>query len=346
MSENPQIYKALALQTECAAVNRCTSRKEARVIMHKTLSRIRGQIFSALGFHGRDLRLVCLPEYFLTGFPTGETAKEWRDKAAIEFDGPEYEALGKIASDADLYICGNAYEIDPNFPDLYFQTSFIVGPSGEVELRYRRLISMYAPSPYDVWDEYLKHYSEDDLFPVLDTPYGRLAALASEEIRYPEISRILAARGAEVILHPTSEAASTLMTYKNVAKIARAQENQCYVVSANSSAITGTALAAQSTDGRSQIVDDRGIILAETPGGESITACADIDIAALRYRRRRNGMDNMLARQPMELYAKAFSKIDMHPMNSLGDGKSPPAKDFYKKRQDEVIAKLSKAGLI
>jgi len=346
MSENPQIYKALALQTECAAVNRCTSRKEAQLIMHHTLSRIRGQIFSALGFHGRDLRLVCLPEYFLTGFPTGETAKDWRDKAAIEFGGPEYDALGKIACDADLYICGNAYEIDPNFPDLYFQTSFIVGPSGQVELRYRRLISMYAPSPYDVWDAYLKHYSEDDLFPVLDTPYGRLAALASEEIRYPEISRILAARGAEVILHPTSEAASTLMTYKNVAKIARAQENQCYVISANSSAITGTALAAQSTDGRSQIVDDRGIILAETPGGESITACADIDIAALRYRRRRNGMDNMLARQPMELYAKAFSKIDMHPMNSLEEGKSPPAKDFYKKRQDEVIAKLSKSGII
>lgn len=346
MSENPQIYKALALQTECAAVNRCASREAAKAVMANTLARIRGQIFSALAFHGRDLRLVCLPEYFLTGFPAGESAKAWRDKAAIEFDGPEYEALGDIAREAEMYICGNAYEIDPNFPDLYFQTSFIVGPSGEVELRYRRLISMYAPSPYDVWDEYLKHYSEDDLFPVLDTPYGRLAALASEEIRYPEISRILAARGAEVILHPTSEAASTLMTYKNVAKLARAQENQCYVVSANSSAITGTALAAQSTDGRSQIVDDRGIILAETPGGESITACADINIAALRYRRHRNGMDNMLARQPMELYAKAFAKLDIHPMNSLGDGKNPPAKDFYKTRQDGVIEKLSKSGII
>ncbi len=346
MSENLQIYKALALQTECAAVNRCVSRDEARIVMMNAITRIRGQIFSALAFHGRDLRLVCLPEYFLTGFPAGETAKAWQEKAAIEFDGPEYELLGMIASDADMYICGNAYEIDPNFPELYFQTSFIIGPSSKVELRYRRLISMYAPSPYDVWDEYLKHYSEDDLFPVLNTPYGRLAALASEEIRYPEISRILAAKGAEVIFHPTSEAASTLMTYKNVAKLARAQENQCYIISANSSAITGTGLAPQSTDGRSQIVDDRGIILAETPGGESITACADIDISALRYRRHRNGMDNMLARQPMALYAKAFSKLDMHPMNSLGDGTNPPAKDFYKKRQDAVISKLSKSAII
>jgi len=346
MTDTPQIYKALALQTECKAVNRCASREESRLIMMGTIARIKGQIFSAKAFHGPDLKLVCLPEYFLTGFPAGESASEWRGKAAIDMDGPEYAALGKIASAAGMYIAGNAYETDPHFPELYFQASFIIDPSGKVALRYRRLVSMYAPSPYDVWDAYMKHYTEDDLFPVIDTPLGRLAALASEEIRYPEISRILAARGAEVIMHPTSEAASTQMTYKNVAKLARAQENQCYIISANSAGITGTGLAAYSTDARSQIVDDRGIILCETPNGESITACADIDIGALRYRRKRNGMDNMLARQPMALYANAYAKLDMHPNGTLGDGSKAPGKDFYKKRQDAVIIKLNKAGII
>lgn len=69
-------------------------------------------------------------------------------------------------------------------------------------------------------------------------------------------------------------------------------------------------------------------------------------IAALRYRRTRNGMDNMLARQPMELYARAFTKFDMHPSGTLGNGSKPPSKDFYKKRQDTVIEKLRKAGII
>jgi len=197
-----------------------------------------------------------------------------------------------------------------------------------------------------VLDKYLDVYGADSLFPVVDTPIGRLGALASEEIRYPEISRLLACKGAEVLLHPSSEAASTLMSPKNVAKIARAQENQMYVISSNSASITGTGLAPQSTDARSQIIDDRGHILAETPGGESITACADIDIAALRYRRQRNGMSNMLARQPMALYASEFSKLNMHGANTLGDGSNPPAKDFYKKRQDEVIERLKKAGII
>lgn len=340
MPNTPQIYKALALQTECKAVNRCTSREESRPIMHGSIKRIRGQIFSGKAFHGPDLKLVCLPEYFLTGFPAGETVQDWQRKAAIDIGGAEYEALGKLAMDAEIYLAGNAYENDPHFPEIYFQSSFIIAPSGDVVLRYRRLISMYAPSPYDVWGKYLEHYSEDDVFPVIDTPLGRLAALASEEILYPEVTRILAAKGAEVLMHPTSEAASTQMSPKNVAKLARAQENGIYVISANSAGITGTGLAAMSTDARSQIVDDRGIILAETPGGESITACADIDIGALRYRRSRVSMDNRLARQPMELYAREFAKFDIHPSGSLGDGAKAPKKDFYRSRQESVISKL------
>jgi len=346
MTDTPQIYKAIALQVECKAVNQCASREESRLIMHGTIARIKGQIFAGKAFHGPDLKLVCLPEYFLTGFPMGESAKDWQAKAAIDIDGPEYKALGKVAVDTNMYIAGNVYENDPHFPDLYFQTSFIIDPTGKTALRYRRLISMYAPSPYDVWDAYLKHYTLDDIFPVLDTPLGRLSALASEEIRYPEISRILASKGAEVILHPTSEAASTQWSYKNVAKLARAQENQCYVISANSAGITGTALAAYSTDARSQIVDDRGIILVEVPSGESMSACADIDIGALRYRRQRVGMDNMLARQPMALYAEIFGTLDMHPQNTLGDGKNPPLKDYYKSRQNDVITKLKSAGVL
>ncbi len=342
----PAIYKAMALQTECRAVNRVSSAEDARGIIQGTIARIRGQIFSARAFHGSDLNLVCLPEYFLTSFPAGETAAQWRDKACIQMDGPEYAALGALAQDASIYLAGNAYEVDPHFPELYFQCSFIFAPSGNMELRYRRLISMYAPSPYDVMEDYLSHYAEEDLFPVIETPLGRLAALASEEILYPEITRILACKGAEVLMHPTSEAASTQMSPKNIAKIARAQENLLYVVSANSAGITGSGLAAYSTDARSQIVDDRGLILAETPSGESITACADIDIGALRHRRRRPGMDNRLARQPMALYAAQFAKFDIHPAQSLGDGAKAPARDFYKSRQEKVIERLIKMGVI
>lgn len=346
MSKRQSIYKAMALQTRCDAVNACADKNAARAIMLKSLTRIEGQILSARAFHGEDLKLVQLPEYFLSGFPMRESADEWRDKACITPDGAIYARIGEIAHKTGTYIGGNAYETDPHFPALYFQASFLFAPNGEMILRYRRLISMYAPSPYDVWDSYTRHYSLEQVFPVVETPLGRIAAIASEEILYPEICRILAARGAEIILHPTSEASGTGMTPKNIAKIARAQENMLYVISANSAGIFGTPLAPASTDGRSQIVDDRGLVLAETGYGESITACADIDITALRHRRARIGMDNRLARSPMALYAELFASLDIHPKGTLGEGQKAPAKEFYKNRQQSVIDKLKQAGIV
>ena len=92
---------------------------------------------------------------------------------------------------------GNAYERDTHFPGLYFQTSFLVSADGAVVLRYRRLISLFGPSPYDVYDRYVEIYGADSLFPVADTAIGRVAAVASEEILYPEIARAMALRGAE-----------------------------------------------------------------------------------------------------------------------------------------------------
>jgi len=140
MSKSPGIYKALSLQTECRAVNQCADKAEARLLMKASLARIRGQLFSAKAFHGPDLKLVCMPEYFLTSFPAGETAEEWREKAAVEKDGEIYAAIGKLASDTGLYLGGNLYERDPAFPELYFQASTLFAPNGELILRYRRLI--------------------------------------------------------------------------------------------------------------------------------------------------------------------------------------------------------------
>jgi hypothetical protein len=68
-------------------------------------------------------------------------------------------------SDQKLFLAGNAYELDRHFPGLYFQTSFVIAPSGDVVLRYRRLNSMFAPTPHDVWSKYLDIYGLDGVFP-------------------------------------------------------------------------------------------------------------------------------------------------------------------------------------
>jgi predicted amidohydrolase len=134
--------------------------------MQQTISRLEKQIPASIAFIGFDCRLVVLPEYFLTGFPMGDSLAVWGEKACLEMAGAEYEALGEIAQKNKIFLAGNAYELDPNFPGLYFQTCFVLDPSGSIVLRYRRLNSMFAPTPHDVWDKYLDCYGIDGVFPL------------------------------------------------------------------------------------------------------------------------------------------------------------------------------------
>jgi len=337
-------YIALALQTTCFAVSALKAPAEARERMRGTLARIAAQVAASKAFVGDDCRLVVLPEYFLTGFPMGESIASWKEKACLEADGPEYEALAGIARDNDIFLAGNVYEADSGFPALYFQACFVLDPSGDCVLRYRRLNSMFAPTPHDVWDAYLDRYGLEGVFPVARTAIGNLAAVASEEILYPEIARCHAVRGAEVFIHPTSQANELARAPKEAVTVARAIENAAYVVSANSAGIEGTPLPAGSADGGSKIVDYRGVTLAKSGPGESMAASAEIDLAALRRFRRRPGMENLLSRQRFELYRETYRSEDFYPANTMA-GKSPGRAQFSR-NQKETIERLSRRGII
>lgn len=337
-------FRALALQVTCHAVNQATNRQEARAIVQESIHRLERQIAASIAFIGFDCKLILLPEYFLTGFPMGESLDVWAEKACLEMAGAEYEALGKIAQTNGIFLSGNAYEIDHNFPGLYFQTSFVIDPSGSIVLRYRRLNSMFAPTPHDVWDKYLECYGLEGVFPVAKTALGNLAAIASEEILYPEVARCLAMRGAEIFLHSTSEVYDKERSPKEAAKICRAVENMAYVISANTAGIANIAIPQSSTDGGSKIIDYRGLILTEAGTGESMAAFAEIDLAALRRYRRRPGLNNLLSRQRFEVYAESYSHFHFYPANTLAD-ETADRKHFIQTQQ-KTIERLASLGII
>jgi predicted amidohydrolase len=336
-------FRALALQVTCHAVNKLNS-QDARVSIQNTIQRLGEQIAASIAFIGFDCRLIVLPEYFLTGFPMGESLASWREKACLEIGGAEYEALGKIAQTHKIFLAGNAYELDPNFPELYFQTSFVINPTGEVILRYRRLNSLFAPTPHDVWDQYLDCYGLEGVFPVAKTEIGNLATIASEEILFPEIARCLVMRGAEIFLHSTSEVYSKNLTPKDAAKVSRAVENLAYVVSANSAGIVNSPIPSSSVDGGSKIVDYRGITLAETTTGESMAAYAEINLAGLRSDRQRPGLNNLLSRQRFELYAQSYLQSHFYPANTMLQGEID--RSHFIKTQQATIERLTKLGII
>lgn len=345
----PAPYIAIALQTNCHAINMASSIEDARNKIFQSIEHcaglIKGSIGFASSFNGLPVKLIVLPEYFLTSFPMGEPAPVWLEKACLDPAGREYQRLSEIAAENQIFLSGNAYESDPNFPGLYFQASFIIDPTGKQILRYHRLVSMYSPTPHDVMEKYIECYGKEALFPVVDTEIGRLACVASEEILYPEITRALALKGAEVICHSSSEVGSPLATPKNIAKQARAYENMAYIVSANSAAITDLPFPEASTSGGSKIVDYKGKIIEEADTGESMTANAEIDISALRRTREKPAMTNTLARQRLELFKDTYGSQTVYPANNLISDKGEigtPNRAHFNAMQEVAIEALRK----
>ena len=345
-------YAAVAMQLTARSTESCPDGAAARAQILAHIAELEGAIRAAAIFieqyAGRPVKLAVLPEYLFTSYPGRIGIAEFAERVGFAADGPEYEALGGVAARLGLHLAGNAYESDAHFPGFYFQTSFIVAPGGEVVLRYRRLLSMFAPGPHDLWDAYLDRYGIDGVFPVVGTAIGNLACIASEEILYPEIARAFAFRGAEVFCHSSSEIGAPLATAKDVAKRARAWESMAYVVSANTAGICGTAMPLASADGNSQVVGPDGKVLAQSLSGQTYTAFATLDIDALRATRRVPAMTNSLARQRPALFAGVYAAATGQAGNTmLREGVATvPERDEFKRMQERVIERLSSAGLI
>ena len=182
-----------------------------------------------------------------------------------------------------------------------------------MELRYRKIhehnLEGLIPnvSPADVLTDYTSRYGEDSLFPVLDTPYGRLAMMVEHDMNFFELSRVLTFHGAEILLHPTAEWNGPMVHTLDQARRSRAYENFIYLASANAGAIVSKYSAAQASRGCSTVINYLGNVESAIDGaGESILV-SSIDLDRLRKRRTEVFM-NYPAQVKSELFGREFSK--------------------------------------
>jgi predicted amidohydrolase len=317
------LWKATAMQTNNVIVNSASNRDEAMVIVNKSIDRWEELIKFSVGRGGGMKNLVLFPEFNLQGFPLWETSEEWIKKACFQIPGsPEIERLQKIAHKYGIYLGANAYEAPPEWPGRYFNCSFLINPSGDVILKYRRVSTAQAASPHDVLDEYLDKHGIEGLWPVARTEIGNIAMMPCGEILWPETARCLTLRGAEVILHPTSDHGSSDRMAWESAKRVRAAENMVYFISANAGKIIGV-LPNDTHAGNSKIIDFQGQLMVESgTTGENAIASAVIDMDALRRARCTPtgpfGV-NRLARLRSEAYAKVFAEASFYPPNLFAD---------------------------
>lgn len=263
-------------------------------------------------------RIVLLPEFFLHGFQPGRSTDDWLG-ASLRIPGPETEALGAAAREAGCYVAGMVYEVMDEFPGRFWNTAIIIDPDGRVALKYHKLYAMTGKTrPGDVYDEYVQRMGGPEaLFPVLDTPYGKLGCLICYDINFPEITRCLALRGAEVFLHIASETRSPYHLPDGgwtLAKRVRAYENMAYLASVNMGPVVDGEVPPDRHHGESQVLDFEGRVvnMAQTSGETLLTGQIDID--ALRRRRQRPGM-NFLAEISPQIHAPIYATEQVFPVN-------------------------------
>ena len=121
------IWKATCVQTMNYVVNKAVNRDEAMLIINKSLDRWDELLESLVASNGSMKQLYLFPEFNLQGFPLSENVTEWIDKACLKIPGSyEIERIQLMAQKYKVFIGANAYEFSDDWPDRYFNCSFLI----------------------------------------------------------------------------------------------------------------------------------------------------------------------------------------------------------------------------
>ena len=217
--------------------------------------------------------LVALPENFAylrrEGMPY---------PCAQGLDGPIVETLRELARTYGIWLLGGTFPETAGDASRVHNSSLLLSPTAEIAAHYRKI---------HLFDVDLGHtgggaYRESDSIApgaeivVASTPFGPLGLSICYDLRFPELYREMATRGARFIAVPSAFMPQTGKDHWEVLLRARAIENQAFVLAP---AQYGAHSPDRSSYGRSLVVDPWGIVIAQAPDGPGVIV-ADCDLEA------------------------------------------------------------------
>lgn len=220
--------------------------------------------------------IVSLPEYF--NF-IGE-AKDEKDNAEFE-DGETTQFLSDLAKELNIYIHGGSILEKEEGEDKLYNTTYNFNPNGDLIAKYRKVHLFdvtISDGPSFKESATIKAGNEIVTTNMNDINVGMAICY---DLRFPEMFRLMALNGAEVLMLPADFTLFTGRDHWEVLLRARAIENQAYVVAAGQ---IGVGPGFQSY-GRSMIVDPWGTVIATAPDKVGYTSAA-IDLDYIRNFRK------------------------------------------------------------
>ncbi len=196
-------------------------------------------------------------------------------EAAEPLAGPTLTAASRWARELGIHLVAGSIAERVQGAERLANTSVLIGPDGEARATYRK-IHMFDVDVGGV--SYRESETEEPGDEIVSAAIGAVTVGMSVcyDLRFPELYRILAVRGATVLTVPSAFTFETGRRHWEVLVRARAIENQAFVVAANQ---VVEAPPHYRSYGHSMIVDPWGEILA-TAGGEECFVAADLDLDA------------------------------------------------------------------
>jgi predicted amidohydrolase len=257
-----------------------------------------------------------------------QDALGWLDRAADAgadlavfpecYPGPanpinSYDAIGPIAERAaarKLHVV--AGHIEPAGQERYHVCLHLIDDAGETVGVYRRTTpeGPYVYRDIPAWDfDYEASSDEPEVF---ETRLGRIGMLVCSEVYSPELSRILALKGADLIVYPVGGAVNELLPSWRTILHARAIENLLYTAACQN-------LYADGEHGVAQVASPERVIATKTDAGMLL---ADLDMERLEFLRREDEkvefpkryetVPGLLRWRRPELYASLTRELGVH----------------------------------
>jgi predicted amidohydrolase len=212
-------------------------------------------------------RLVALPEYLqYRGPDDGYRA------SARPIPGPFSEAFTAVARRHGAWILAGSLAESSEDPERPYNTSILIGPDGEIRARYRKIHLFDVAVDDGPADTESARVTSGEAPVVADVDGLRLGLTICYDLRFPELYRALALRGAEVLAVPSNFTERTGRDHWEVLLRARAIENGAWVIAP--SQIGGPP--GQPAFGRSMVIDPWGTVVAQAADQVGIVR-AEID---------------------------------------------------------------------
>jgi len=192
---------------------------------------------------------------------------------AEEIDGPTVSIFRKLAKEEGVVLICPFFEKEE---ENYYNTAAVLGPEGEIIGKYRKIHVPQIP----FWEESFYFKTGDLGFPVFKTPFGPLGVQLSWDIFFPEGARILALKGVELLIVPTSAAFASHKRWENVV-CSNAICNNIYIFRVNR---VGREKE-QHFYGKSFCVNPNGELVADPAGLKDAIVFAKVDLEEVQKSR-------------------------------------------------------------